>query len=267
MERAAKAIASDRLDRVDGLLAIAADYASGGRKNRTPVEVIVTVPHDGLAAENVSAEAPEVGVLRSGEFVSAETSRRLACDAGIVEMVVGPTGEPLSVGRKRRSIPTALKRAMLCRDKKCRFPGCQNRVFIQGHHMKHWADGGKTELGNVISLCSFHHAFVHEHGYRVELVDGEPIVTNPHGVVVDEAPKRGEATGLPIVESIDERTHECAWDGSRPDYDRCVQELDRAERTMPSWEEQRAIDAAEAWEAWGDLYERLGITSYDAPSA
>jgi hypothetical protein len=141
--------------------------------------------------------------------------------------------------------------------------------------MKHWADGGETELGNVISLCTFHHAFIHEHGYRVELVDGEPIFTNPHGVVVDEAPKRDDATGLPIVESIDEHAHQCAWDGSRPDYDRCVQELDDAEqkegmvigRTMPSWEEQRAIDAAEAWEAWGDLYQRLGITSYDEARA
>ena len=82
--------------------------------------------------------------------IAAETARRLCCDAGIVPVVDGPNGEPLSVGRRTRSIPPAVRRALASRDRGCRFPGCPATHRLHGHHVRHWADGGETSLDNLI---------------------------------------------------------------------------------------------------------------------
>jgi hypothetical protein len=84
-----------------------------------------------------SLEAGEIGE----SFLSMETARRLSCDAGVVEVIEGADGMPLSVGRKRRTIAGALERALHRRDGACIYPGCTNRLFLEGHHIKHWADG------------------------------------------------------------------------------------------------------------------------------
>ncbi len=87
-----------------------------------------------------------------GIHVSAETSRRLACDAATVTMHHGPAGEILDVGRRTRTISPALRRALVARDRQCRFPGCDNRR-VDAHHIEHWADGGRTALDNLVLLC------------------------------------------------------------------------------------------------------------------
>ncbi len=97
----------------------------------------------------------DVACISDGTCISAQAARRLACDCGVVyviESVAG--GTPLSVGRRVRTIAGAMKRALLRRDKTCRFPGCNTRVFLEGHHREYWADGGKTELENMTALCS-----------------------------------------------------------------------------------------------------------------
>ncbi len=112
--------------------------------------------------------------------VSAETSRRLTCDASVVPVVSGnqPT---LNLGRRTRTIPPALRRALEVRDRGCRFPGCGSR-FADAHHVRHWADGGETSLGNCILLCRHHHRLVHEGGWRVELRDdGRTMFFDPRG--------------------------------------------------------------------------------------
>ena len=96
--------------------------------------------------------------------IAAETARRLCCDAGIVPVVDGANREPLSVGRRTRSIPPAVRRALLSRDRGCRFPGCTATHRLHGHHVKHWANGGETSLDNLILLCPTHHRLVHEGG-------------------------------------------------------------------------------------------------------
>ncbi len=85
-----------------------------------------------------------------GIHVSAETARRLACDAATVSMRHGPGGEILDVGRRTRTISPALRRALAARDRQCRFPGCRN-VRCDAHHVRHWADGGRTALDNLVS--------------------------------------------------------------------------------------------------------------------
>ena len=87
-----------------------------------------------------------------GLRVSAETSRRLACDAAVVVMRHAGDGAVLDVGRRTRTVPPALRRALEARDRRCRFPGCQARR-CDSHHVEHWADGGATKLSNLVRLC------------------------------------------------------------------------------------------------------------------
>ncbi len=110
----------------------------------------------------------ETSHIEDGPHVSAETSRRIACDASIVNMTKDKKGEILSIGRKSRGIPPAIRRAIRFRDGGCRFPGCTNTRFVDGHHIKHWADGGETSLDNLVQLCRRHHRLVHEGGFTCE---------------------------------------------------------------------------------------------------
>ena len=99
------------------------------------------------------------------EDVTAETSRRIACDCSVVHITDDENGEPLSIGRLSRSIPPAMRRALRARDKGCRLPGCTHTRFVDGHHIEHWADGGETSLDNLVLLCRHHHHLVHEGGF------------------------------------------------------------------------------------------------------
>jgi hypothetical protein len=124
----------------------------------------VTADLDTLAGEPAAA-----GVLNWEQLVPAETIRRLACDCSVTPMVTGPDGEPLSVGRARRTIPAPMRRAIVLRDRHCRFPGCDRPVaWADGHHLRHWIDGGPTAMWNVWLLCRRHHRLVHEGGWRLE---------------------------------------------------------------------------------------------------
>ena len=119
---------------------------SGSRAER--YQVVLHVDAQTLSADG----EPERSELDDGTRVSAETSRRLACDTALVRMEHGPGGTIFDVGRRTRTIPPALRRALEARDRGCRFPGCGLR-FTDGHHVKHWADGGETSLGNCLLLC------------------------------------------------------------------------------------------------------------------
>src|SRR5205085_4026575 len=94
------------------------------------------------------------GQLDTGVRISPESVRRLACDAGIIPAILGGSGEPLDIGRERRLIIGALRRALVLRDKGCAFPGCSRPPkWCQGHHIRHWSDGGETSLHNSALLC------------------------------------------------------------------------------------------------------------------
>lgn len=91
--------------------------------------------------------------------------RRLACEAGIVLVVRDEAGTPIDVGRRDRRLSAALRRALLARDRSCRFPGCGATRNLHAHHVHHWADGGPTDLANLVLVCATHHRFVHDHGW------------------------------------------------------------------------------------------------------
>jgi hypothetical protein len=214
-------------NRADALMMIAQSYLRSDRLNRAPVDVMVTVPASEL--REGGGDPTEVGAM-GGSYVSAETARRLSCDAGVIEVVEDDDhGVPLSVGRKRRSIAGSIKRALLQRDTACVFPGCDNRVFLEGHHVRHWADGGETSLGNACLMCSLHHRFVHEYGYQVEMgPDQRPRFRDPRGRLVPAVATRPAvapgALGWPHILAaneglaIDAGTHACDWDGKPMPY-------------------------------------------------
>ena len=133
-------------------------------------------------------DAPGQSVLEDGTHVSAETSRRLACDASRVVMRHDADGRVTEVGARTRTIPTALRRVLQHRDRGCRFPGC-GLPFGQGHHIRHWAHGGPTTLSNLALLCRRHHRAVHEEGYHVERqADGELRFRRPDGRPLPDIP-------------------------------------------------------------------------------
>jgi len=148
----------------------------------------------------VLADADQAGqsVLEDGIRVPAGTSQRLACDASRVVMRHDENGRVLEVGARTRTIPPALRRALHHRDRGCRFPGCGVR-FGQGHHIRHWAQGGPTTLSNLAVLCRRHHRAVHEEGYQVDREPGGELrFRRPDGRVLPDMPPPPEVPGDPV---------------------------------------------------------------------
>ena len=129
-----------------------------------------------VSLEDLVARSNAATVFGSGEagtLIGPETARRIACDAGIVPVVLGKDGQILDVGRRFRLFTSAQLRALWLRDGGCTFPDCTVPAsWCEGHHLRHWADGGSTDLGNAALLCGRHHTIVHRKGYLGELVDG-----------------------------------------------------------------------------------------------
>jgi Domain of unknown function (DUF222)/HNH endonuclease len=172
-------------------------------------------------------DAPGQSVLEDGTHVSAETSRRLACDASRVVMHHGRDGRVVEVAARNRTIPPALRRALHHRDRGCRFPGCGVR-FGQGHHIRHWAQGGPTTLSNLAMLCRRHHRAVHEEGYQLtRQPDGELLFRRPDGLVLPDVPPPPKVPDEPakVLRALNEaeglalhaRTAMPGWLGERLD--------------------------------------------------
>jgi hypothetical protein len=220
-----------------------AGEGGGSAEPRRPsaAEALVALADLSLAAEDgrsggeryqvvVHVEANEgTCVLEDGPALAPETAERLACDASLVELVE-KDGEPLSVGRKRRTIPPSIRRALESRDSRCRFPGCENRRFLHAHHIQHWANGGETKLENLVLLCSRHHRFVHESGYSVAPVaGGELEFRDPWGGPIPYVPRPPPGDFERLVArnaalDIGAETCECG-DGDRMDLDLTVAAL------------------------------------------
>src|SRR5205823_353008 len=157
-------------------------------------QVVVHVEAPVLA----DADAPGQSVLEDGVYVPAGTSQRFACDASRVVMRHAADGRIEEVGARTRTIPPALRRALHHRDRGCRFPGC-GLPFGQGHHIRHWANGGPTTLSNLALLCRRHHRAVHEEGYHVERqADGELRFRRPDGRPLPDTPPPAAVPADPV---------------------------------------------------------------------
>jgi 5-methylcytosine-specific restriction endonuclease McrA len=157
-------------------------------------QVVVHVDAEVLAEPDAAGQS----ALDDETRVPAGTSRRLACDASRVVMRHGRDGRVVEVDSRTRTIPPAIRRALLRRDRNCRFPGCGVR-FGQGHHIRHWAQGGPTTLSNLALLCRRHHRAVHEEGFQVaRLADGDLRFTRPDGQVLPDVPRPPAAPDDPV---------------------------------------------------------------------
>lgn len=202
--------------RADALVAMA---KGAGAKE---CEVVVHVDAATLASDEVVERAS----VEDGPALAPDTVRRLGCDGPLVR-IVERDGRPLSVGRRTRAIPPALRRALRSRDAGCRFPGCTHERFLHAHHIQHWARGGPTTLENLIQLCSYHHRLVHEGGFRVEPAGrGAVRFRRPDGRALAPAPGCGPAPGASLLERhracgvvVDENTCRPRSGGDRLDYD------------------------------------------------
>jgi hypothetical protein len=145
----------------------------------------------------VHVDAVSEGVGEPSEMdhvgpVNPAIARRITCDSGISRVVMAGRSEPLDVGRCTPLVPTAMRRAVVVRDRGCRFPGCDRpQAWCDAHHMVHWADGGPTALQNLVLLCRRYHRMVHQHqGFKLRLEDGRAVFRRPDGSVLgdDRAP-------------------------------------------------------------------------------
>ncbi|MEE8375203.1 MAG: DUF222 domain-containing protein [Acidimicrobiia bacterium] len=144
----------------DGLVQVCA--TTGDQTTTSPPQIVVHADLDALTTFDSG-----VTELGSGALIPNETARRLSCDC-VVESVVTDGSVVIGVGRNSRTVPGWLRRLVHHRDGgSCRFAGCGNKGWLQVHHIRHWSQGGKTDLDNLILICGFHHRFVHEHDWHI----------------------------------------------------------------------------------------------------
>ncbi len=201
--------------RADALVAISEHVLSGvagglavaGEARQVVVHVDVGV---------LTGKAPDgLCQLENGAPISAAAARRMGCDAEIIP-VIERDGLPIDVGRKYRSAPQRLRRALEVRDRFCRFPGCGVPARqTHAHHLDHWAVGGPTNLDNMMLLCGFHHRSYHDGGYRIAKVAGGFRFETDDGHVIGQrlrAPVNHQMTFHP-------ETARAEWGGARIDHD------------------------------------------------
>ncbi|MDQ3296221.1 MAG: HNH endonuclease [Myxococcota bacterium] len=251
---------SSAFDRAGALVAMAQAVIRGEHGNRSPYQLMITVAAPTLQRD--AADPSSVACCADGTCISTHAARRLGCDASTIELVEDATGAAISVGRKTRTIPGPMKRALLQRDRTCRFPGCRTRVFLEGHHIEHWADGGETKLSNLIACCDYHHRFVHEHGYRIELrPEGDVVVFDDVGRPMSEVPEvaRVVGRGRAMIArhtadlEIDPDTRE-TWNGHPIDYVLVIDEILRTRvhnvASIRVWFAQARNGAGAACDRW-----------------
>jgi hypothetical protein len=216
----------------DALVAMAESFLATGEHARRSGDRHLVVVH--VDAEVLAGDADGRCELEDGPNLAAETARRLGCDAAVVGIVEDERGTPLDVGRKTRSIPPAIRRALQVRDGGCRFPGCTNRRFVDGHHIRHWAAGAETSLANLVLLCRRHHRAVHEGGYTIEATaePHDPVrFRRPDGTVLGQCELPATGHGAVVDQNrrlgldIDHLTAVPTWAGERLDLGLCVDGL------------------------------------------
>jgi hypothetical protein len=185
--------------RADALVRLAEGWLARGDAALPGGERQALVVH--VDARTLAADAECRSELDGGPALAAETVRRLGCDASLVAIVEDADGRILDVGRRTRSIPPSIARALRSRDRGCRYPGCTHTRFVDGHHVEHWARGGATRLSNLVLLCRRHHRLVHEGGATVRILDDGAIVfTDALGRHIEAAPRTTGSAGQIIAE-------------------------------------------------------------------
>jgi hypothetical protein len=148
--------------------------------------VTVTVSLESLTTEGDPTEGDPAELDHTGP-IGTNLARLLACDGSVGRIVFGPRSEPLDVGRRTKVVPVGLRRAVVARDRACRFPGCgRPHLWCDAHHIVHWAHGGDTSLGNLVLLCRRHHRMIHWGRFRPEVRDGRVMFVRADGSPLED---------------------------------------------------------------------------------
>ncbi|MEV6239713.1 DUF222 domain-containing protein [Lentzea sp. NPDC051838] len=152
-----------------------------------PVTLTLTMSYDDLAAKTGQA------LLDNGERIPADQVRQLACNAGVIPLVLGGQSQPMDIGRKTRTFPAGIRRILVARDRGCAFPGCSRPPrHCDAHHVRYWADGGDTSVDNAVLLCGHHHTLIHQSEWEVKLVHGIPTFYPPPWLDPERKPRRNQ---------------------------------------------------------------------------
>lgn len=147
--------------RADALVELCQQHLKGGSEgNGTSAHLSVIVD-----IQTLTGAGGALSELEDGTVIDGETARRIACDAGVSRVVMSGNSEPLDVGRRTRTVPTAMRRALVVRDRHCTYEGCDRpSQWCEAHHIEPWSTGGETSLENLRLLCRRHHRIVHDAG-------------------------------------------------------------------------------------------------------
>ena len=177
--------------------------------------------------------------LDDKRWISPKTAKRLSCDASLVTVLEDEKSKVLNIGRRARTVPASIKRALSLRDKTCRVPGCQSRN-LDAHHIQHWVDGGETSLDNLVHLCRYHHGQLHRGHFSVKVRNSdshaEPrmVFSTPAGQEIETSffPQFPEQSKKDAVEAlrnlapeITAQTCVTRWRGEECDYGMAVEAL------------------------------------------
>jgi len=198
-------------------------------------------------ASDVGSASAWSAELQDGTTLCGSTLLRLACDSGLVVARTDGARNVLDIGRRRRTVPPALTRALRLRDRGCRFPGCGHAVFVDAHHIQHWAHGGRTALGNLVLVCHAHHVALHEGGFAVRCADdGALRFLDPDGLPIPATPPRPPVAANALATLVDQQVSRGIRIDRRtslprrsflsPDFDGCVRAL--------AWRQARAATHA-----------------------
>jgi len=171
-------------------------------------------------------------------WVSPTTARRLCCDASLVTVLEDENGQVLNVGRRSRTVPAPIGRALKERDKTCRFPGCCEARYTDSHHIQHWADGGETSLDNLVTLCRYHHRQLHTGSYSIAVqkrgLDAHFVFTTPSGKQIEDSvfpqfPRDSAESSAAVLRrlapSVTASTSITWWQGESCDYGMAIDAL------------------------------------------
>jgi hypothetical protein len=164
--------------RLDGLFDVV--VSDGDRPSKPTVMVHV-------AADRLIDGTAGVGEI-TDHVLGHPSLHRITCDAAISRIVVSPDSQPLDIGRTSRTVPDPIRRAVIARDRHCRFPGCRRPArWCDAHHIVHWVDDGPTAVENLILLCRHHHTLIHS-GFGLNGTGIDPRFTRPDGTSLPNSP-------------------------------------------------------------------------------
>jgi len=186
---------------------------------------------------------PECCQLEEKQWLSPNTARRLSCDASLVTVLEDEAGQVFNIGRRARTVPPAIRRALTLRDRTCRVPGCCESRHVDAHHIEHWVNGGETSLDNLVLLCRRHHTQLHQGLFSIRVEKPEIGKEAPRLVFSSPAGREIERSFFPQFPDVSAETSNAAlqkvapgvdaytivphWTGERCDYGMAVGGLQR----------------------------------------